>query len=259
MKIHPPRSDVEFCAMETSGFRHQGFMYQGSPSLHIPMMAAVIKARLEQKHRCLYFDSERMVAGLRSHLAQIGVDVARETAQNSLVVSSHLGHLGEDQTFDIDRMIATLEDALHQTLRDGYVGLWASGDIAWEFGPKVDFGQLIQYETRLEDFVCAHAEMSGICQYHASVLPPDAMQTGHEMHPSFFIDETQSRLNPAYWARNRVGPMTSVETLFDLSLAQDIHRRASACADRQGITLNEFINRAIAEKLYPADQKNLKN
>jgi hypothetical protein len=245
--------------METSDFRHQGFMYHGSLSHHLPMMAAVIKARLEQKNRCLYFDCKLMVAGLRSHLARIGVDVARETARNSLVVSSDLSHLSEDQTFDIDRMIAALEDALNQTLRDGYVGLWASGDIAWEFGPKVDFGQLVEYEMRLEEFMCAHVEMSGICQYHAGVLPPDAMQTGHEMHPSFFINETQSRLNPAYRVRNRVGPMTSVEALFDLSLSQDIQRRASGCADSQGITLNEFINRAIAEKLYPADKKNLKN
>jgi hypothetical protein len=245
--------------METSGFRHQGFMYHGSPSHHIPMMAAVIKARLEEKHRCLYFDSKPMVAGLRSRLAQIEVDVDRETANNSLVFSSHLGHLSDDQTFDVERMIATLEDALNQTLRDGYVGLWASGDIAWEFGPKVDFGELVRYEMQLEEFICAHAEISGICQYHASLLPPDAMQTGHEMHPSFFITETQSQLNPAYRARNRVGPLTSPETLFDLSLPQDIRRRASACADSQGITLNEFINRAIAEKLYPADQKNLKN
>ncbi len=232
-------------------------MYHGSPSHHIPMMAAVIKTKLEQKHRCLYFDSKRMVAGLRSHLAQIGVDVARETAQNSLVISSDLGHLSEDQTFDADRMIATLEDTLNQTLHDGYAGLWASGDIAWEFGPKLDFAQLLQYEMRLEEFMCARAEMSGICQYHAGVLPSDAMQTGHEMHPSFFIDETQSRLNPAYRARNRVGPV--METLFDLSLPQDIRRRASAWADSQGITLNEFINRAIAEKLYPADNKKLKN
>jgi hypothetical protein len=245
--------------METSGFRHQGFMYHGSPSRQIPMIAAVIKARLEQKHRCLYFDSEQMVAGLRSHLAQIGIDVAGETAKNSLVFSSELNHLSEDQTFDVHRMIAALEDALNQTLRDGYVGLWASGDVAWEFGPKVDFGQLFEYEMRLEDFMCTHAEMSGICQYHASVLPFDAMQTGHEMHPSFFINETQSRLNPAYMARNRVGPMTSPETIFDLSLPHDILRRASACADSQGVTLNEFIHRAIVEKLSPADQKNLKN
>jgi MEDS: MEthanogen/methylotroph, DcmR Sensory domain len=243
--------------METSGLRHQGFMYYGSPSRHISMIAAVIKARLAQRHRCLYFDSEVMVAGLRSHLSQIGLDVARETAKQSLVFTSHLGHLSGDQTFDIEGMIATLKNALNQTLRDGYTGLWASGDIAWEFGPRRDFGQLFQYEMRLEEFMCTHAEMSGICQYHADVLPPDAMRTGHETHPSFFIDETQSRLNSAFRARNQVVPMTELETILDLSLPHDIRRRASACADSLGITLNEFINRALAEKLYPADQKKL--
>jgi MEDS: MEthanogen/methylotroph, DcmR Sensory domain len=249
---------VKSVAMETSGFRHQCFM-DGSPSRHIPMIAAVIKGRLAQNHRCLYFNNKRMVAGLQSDLAQIGVDVARETANNSLVFTSHTSHLSADRSFDIDRMIATLEDTLNQTLRDGYAGLWTSGDVAWEFGPKKDFGQLLQYEMQLEDFVCAHAKFSGICLYHAGGLPPDAMQAGHETHPSFFISETQSRLNPAYRARHPVGPATSPEDILELSLPSDILRRASVCADSQGITLDEFINRAITEKMYPPGQKNLKN
>jgi MEDS: MEthanogen/methylotroph, DcmR Sensory domain/HicB family len=247
------------CAMETAGFRHQGFINHGLPSRHIPMVAAVMKARLEQKHRCLYFDNERRVAEVRSHLAQIGVDVARETANNSLVFTSDLDHLNGDQEFDTDRMIATLEEALKQTLRDGYVGLWASGDVAWELGPKVDCAQLFQYELRLEEFMCSHPEVSGICQYHASVLPLDAMRTGHEMHPSLFISETQSRLNPAFGATNSVSLASLQESIFDLSLPPDIRRRASAWADSQGITLNEFINRALVEKLDPAGQKNLKH
>jgi predicted HicB family RNase H-like nuclease len=53
--------------------------------------------------------------------------------------------------------------------------------------------------------------------------------------------------------------MASLETTFDLSLPPDVRRRAAACADNQGITLNEFINRAVTEKLYPAGRKNLKN
>jgi hypothetical protein len=245
--------------MATSGLRHQGFMDHGSPSRHIPMIAAVIKARLEQNHRCFYFNSEPMVAGLRSNLAEIGVDLARETANNSLVFSSDLGHLSEDQTFDIDRMMATFEDMLNQTLRDGYIGLWASGDVAWEFGPKRDFGQLLQYERQLEDFVCTHAEVSGVCLYHGSVLPANAMQTGHDVHPSFFISETQSRWNPAYRARRHVEPMKSPEDILEVSLPNDILMQASAGADRQGITLDEFINRAITDKCYHAEQKNLKN
>jgi hypothetical protein len=244
--------------MATSGFRHQCFIDHGSPLGHIPMIAAVIKARLEQNHRCLYLNSDQMVAELRSDLEKIGVDVARETANNGLVFCSHLSHLGDDQTFDVDRMIATLEDKLNQALQDGYVGLWASGDVAWEFGPRRDFGQLLQYEMQLEDFVCTHEEISGVCLYHASVLPPDAMQTGHEVHPSFFISETQSRLNPAYAARSSVGPTTPPEDILEVSFPKDILRRVHSCAASQGITLDEFINRAIAEKLSYSDQK-LKN
>jgi predicted HicB family RNase H-like nuclease len=239
--------------MATSGFRHQAFMDPGSSSGHIPMVAAVIKTKLEQNHRCLYFNNESMVANLRSDLMAIGVDVAHETGNNTLVFSSQMSHLNEDQTFDIDRMIATLEETLNQTLRDGYVGLWASGDIAWELGPKREFDQLQQYETQLEDFVRTHAEFSGICLYHAGVLPAAAMQTGYEMHPSFFISETESRLNPAY------REATSTEGILEVSFPNDILRRAAVYADTQGITLNEFISRAIVEKIQNADQKSLKN
>jgi hypothetical protein len=237
--------------MATSGLRHQVFIDHVSPSGHLPIVAAVIRARLEQNHRCLYFNSEEMVAGLRSDLAKIGVDAARETANNSLVFTSHLNHLSEDQTFDIDQMITTLEEMLNQTLRDGYVGLWASGDIAWEIGPKRDFGHLLQYEMRLEEFICTRAEMSGICLYDAGVLPPDAMLTGHEMHPSVCISGTDSRLNPAYKARP--------EDILEVSFPDDVLRRALACADSQGVTLNEFIDRAIVEKAHRAAQKGPKN
>jgi predicted HicB family RNase H-like nuclease len=243
---------VECVFMETSGFRHQGYLYNGSPSQHVRLMAPVVKTKLEQNHRCFYLNSEPMVAEFRAQLALIGVDVTRETAKHSLVLSSHLDHLREDQTFDADRMIVMLKEALRQAMQDGYAGLWATGDVAWELGPKPDYEHLAEYEARLEEFVCAHPEMSGICQYHGGVLPQSAMRAGHVMHPSFFINETHSRLNLDYG-------VASTESLFDLSLPHATHRQASALADSLGITLNEFIKRAIAEKLSFADRKNLKN
>jgi MEDS: MEthanogen/methylotroph, DcmR Sensory domain len=244
--------------MATASFRHQGFFSNGSPSHHIPMIAAVIKKRLIQNHRCLYFNSEQMVAELRSGLAEIGVNVSRETSKHSLVFVSSLGHLRDDQTFDVDRMIAGLGDALNQTLQDGYVGLWASGDIAWEFGDKGDFGQLRHYEMQLEEFMCAHAEMSGVCLYDATGLPLEAMQTGREVHPSFFISENESHLSPAYSSKRQLGPMATPEAILEVSFPDDILVRASAFAESQGITLDEFINQAITEKLYqaPAEHPN---
>jgi hypothetical protein len=244
--------------METSDFRHQCFTYDGSASRHVPMIAAVMKKKLEQRQRCLYFNSEPMAAMLRSHLAAIGVDVVGETAKASLVIYSDLGHLHEDQTFDIDRMMTALENALDEALQDGYAGLWTTGDVAWEFGPKRDFGQLGQYEMQLEEFLCTHPEMSGICQYHASVLPSDVVRTGREMHPSFFINETLSELNRTYIAKHPAHPMTATENVFNLDLPDDIRERVSTLADRQGITLNDFINQAIAEKLFLVAQRDAK-
>jgi MEDS: MEthanogen/methylotroph, DcmR Sensory domain len=171
-------------------------MDHGLPSGHMAMIAAVIKARLAQNHRCLYFNSEQMVVEQRSYLEEIGVDVAREVAGTNLVFTSHLSHLSADQTFDADRMITALEDTLSQTLRDGYAGLWSTGNIAWEFGPKRDFRQLRHYEKQLEEFLCTHEEMSAICLYHASDLHPAVMQIGHDMHPSFFMSQTHSLSNP---------------------------------------------------------------
>ena len=33
-----------------------------------------------------------------------------------------------------------------RALDDGYSGLWATGDMSWEFGPAKDFSMLLEYE-----------------------------------------------------------------------------------------------------------------
>ena len=59
--------------------RHQCLIYSGSPARHLPAMAALMRRKLEERHRCLYLDSPPMVAGIRSYLSA-AVDVARERA-----------------------------------------------------------------------------------------------------------------------------------------------------------------------------------
>jgi MEDS: MEthanogen/methylotroph, DcmR Sensory domain len=81
---------------------------------------------------------------------------------------------------------------------EGYEGLWATGDMSWEFGPQKDFSKLLEYETRLEEFFREHPTISGICQYHADTLPREVLSQGLLTHPSIFINETLSRINPHY-------------------------------------------------------------
>jgi hypothetical protein len=177
---------------------HQCLIYAGSPSRHLPALAATVKQKLNDGYRCLGLDSPVMIAGLRCYLAAAGIDVALEVEKNSLILSSDQRHLS-DSRFDVDKMMRSLEDTLHQALGEGYKGLWATGDLTWEFGPDRNFSKLLEYEWRLEEFIQQHsAVFGGVCQYHADTLPQEALRQGLITHPSIFINSTLSQLNPHY-------------------------------------------------------------
>jgi hypothetical protein len=187
-------------------------IYEGSPSKHLRGIASVIIEQLRANHRCLYLNSPTMVAGIRSYLAAAGLDVAHEVSKGSLVLTSEQGHLINGR-FDVDKMLGMLEDSVRQALKDGYEGLWATGDMAWEFGNGASFGELLMYEYGLEELFRKLPALSGICQYHRDNLPDQAVLEGLGIHPALYINETLSRLNP-YYAPNaspaRVPPDASI-------------------------------------------------
>lgn len=139
-----------------------------------------------------------MVAGMRSYLAAAGVDVAEESLKGRLVLSSDRDHLINGCQFDLERMMQSLQDALKQALDDGLQGLWATGDMTWEFGPDKDFSKLLEYEWRLEEFFREHPQMGGLCQYHIETMPRKFLRHGVVSHPSIFINQTLSMINPIY-------------------------------------------------------------
>jgi hypothetical protein len=189
--------------------RHRCLLYEGAPSRQLPMLAAVMCRKIEENYRCLYLNSPTMVAGMGSYLAARGRDVLEDTKRGRLVLSSEQ-HSSSDGVFDIDVMLNGLEDALEQALKDGCKGLWASGDMTWEFGRANDFSRLLEYEWRLEEFFQTHSELEGVCQYHADTLPPEAMKQGSVAHPSIFVSETLSLVNPQYLPRKSSAIRTSV-------------------------------------------------
>jgi DcmR-like sensory protein len=174
--------------------RHQCLIYEGPPSQKLTVLATMIQQKLNQGYRCLYLNSAPMVAGMRSYLAAMDTDVADEIAKGRLLLSSDPVSAGS--SFDIDGMLLKLEDALNQALSDGYKGLWATGDMTWEFSPGQDFARLMEYERRLEELFCRRSELCGICQYHRDTLPPEVMRHGLLTHQTIFINETLSRVNP---------------------------------------------------------------
>lgn len=208
----------------TSASRHQCLIYDGPPSRQLPAIASVIHEKLSQNRRCLYLNSPPMVAGIKSYLAAEGVDVAHEAAKGSLVLSSDQHHLVGDWHFDVDRMIEMLQRTLDQTLIDGYDGLWASGDMSWEFGPAKDLSKLLEYEWRLEEFLRAHPQMEGICQYHSDILPRNVLRNGLLTHSQLFINETLTMLNPHCGTPQAVAETVIVDPQLDHALDRLLQR-----------------------------------
>lgn len=176
--------------------RHQCLIYSGSPSQKLPILAALIQRKLEDGYRCLYLNSAPMVAGMRSTLAALGVDIASEMASSRLVLSSE--PVSSGRVFNARAMLGKLEDALSQAISDGYKGLWASGDMTWEFGQARDFSKLMEYELGLEELFRDRKELCGVCQYHRDTLPQDIMRQGLLVHPGIFVSDTLTRINPHY-------------------------------------------------------------
>ena len=175
--------------------RHQCLIYNGAPSKKLSLLAGALKDKLVEGYRCLYLNSPPMVAGMRSTLAAMDIDVA-EVVKDRLILSSDTVSTGGN--FDSELMLDKLEDLLDQAIKDGYKGLWASGDMTWEFGPAKDFSKLMEYEVGLEKIFHRRKELCGICQYHHDSLPQDAMRQSLLIHPTIVINETLKIINPQY-------------------------------------------------------------
>jgi hypothetical protein len=137
-----------------------------------------------------------MIAGLRSTLAAIGVDVEMGIQNKRLILSSE--QIIPRGDFDVKLMLNKLEATLDEALNDGYPGLWASGDMTWEFSPGNDFSKLMEYEMQLEELFRNRKELCGICQYHKDTLPYDALRQSLLTHSSVIVNQTLTRVNPHY-------------------------------------------------------------
>jgi hypothetical protein len=166
--------------------RHQCLIYDGPPSEKLSLLAAIVMRRLNEGYRCLYLNSAPMVAGMRSTLASMNLDVADEVAKGRLVMSFEPVSPRGDF------------NALDQAVNEGFKGLWASGDITWEFGPQQDFSKLLEYEFKLEEVFSRRKELCGVCQYHNGSLPKDVMRKSLLTHPGVVISETLTQINPHY-------------------------------------------------------------
>jgi hypothetical protein len=176
---------------------HQCLIYQGSPSGHLATLANILVEKLKSNHRCVYLNSPAMVDEMKSCLCAAGVDVEKETKKGALILTSDQTHL-QNNEFDPNRMLDFLRQSVKQAVLDGYKSLWATGDMLWEFGGKIDIDKLFEYEYALEEFFHETSYLSGICQYRRDTVPPEAIRVALTVHQNIWLNKSFILDNPYY-------------------------------------------------------------
>jgi len=180
-----------------SSFRHLCLIHEGSPAVHLGIIAPFLAQGLKDGGRALFHGSPTMAAALRSCLSGGSVNVPQEIQRGSLVLVTDQAHL-KNGRFDPMTQLAMIEELYYRTLTEGYTGLWGAGDVAWEFGSNKNLLLLLEYEYGVGKLFDRLPELHGICQYHKDILPLHSVGSALLTHRAVFLDQTQPHDNPFY-------------------------------------------------------------
>lgn len=142
--------------------RHLAFFYRSSER-QLEIAATYIDYGLQLDHRCLYLADTNTPQQIKAAFRSANIDVAeRVDAGDLLILDATDVYL--DGGFDPERMISLLEDASHDSVIDGYDGLWAAGENTWWFPTEVPFDDILDFEVEF-DTCCPDLPVTALCQY----------------------------------------------------------------------------------------------
>ena len=121
---------------------------------------------------------------------------AEEKRGALVIITKHDGHL-KGGSFDPDKMISLLYQAVDDALKAGFSGLCAAGDMNWVLDQAPGTEKLAEYESRLNRFYASHKAL-GLCQYNRNTLPKEMLDHGIATHKHVRIDGPIMLENPFY-------------------------------------------------------------
>lgn len=184
--------DIDTC--ETSS-RHKCLIYEADPSELAPVVVPFLTGGLQTNWRCLYLGSPESIAVVKGGLVRRGIDVVAEIRRGGLVFSSDREHLKTG--FAPRLLVEQIAHLVDEAVRDGFQGLCAAGDMAWELGTAENFEHLLEYEALLEN-VFREKPLQGICLYNSTMLPAHGLQDALLTHQCLYDGERLVRDNCFY-------------------------------------------------------------
>jgi hypothetical protein len=168
-----------------------------TPEEQLVAASEYVRGGLERGERCVYVCCEHTPAELRVALRTAGVDAQAEEQRGALILlTKEHSHL-EGGSFEPDRMMAMLEQALHDALAAGFKGLRAGGDMVWLLDEAPGCERIAEYEARLNRFY-ESTQSLGLCLYNLKTMPPALIDHCLATHKYIRIEGPILLTNPFY-------------------------------------------------------------
>lgn len=172
---------------------HACIIYDDRAEL-LSVVVPFLRTGLTANERCLVFGPADLVSEIEGALLAVGIDVVDEQSRGALRLVTESTHL-VDGRFDPGAMITGLHAAIAQALADGFAGLRATGDVAWELGSEPDFTLLPAYEAQLDEALAGQS-IVGLCQYRRRDYPPESLAAALHTHKEVVLDTRTVSPNP---------------------------------------------------------------
>ena len=152
---------------------------------------------LRRGERCLYVaESRAALEQFRGSLRDAGVDADAAVGSGALIEKTSAEVHLLDGTFDCERMLVVLNEAVEQALNDGFQGLRGCGDMSWLLDEPSASGQVAAYEALLNQFFQG-VRAAGMCLYDRQRLPVEMINHAFATHSTAIVNG-QHQENPSY-------------------------------------------------------------
>jgi hypothetical protein len=189
---------------------HHGCFFYQSFTEAIEVTVAFLQIGLERNEQSIYLADPLCVEKVRKALIHFGIDVRTEEQNKRLILSSERGYLN-DGHFDKDKMVNFLDQAFRQSLKDGFSGLRATGDVIWEIGNDRDMEKLAEYERVLDTFLL-YKKITGLCQYNIQAMKGENLRGALFCHNAV-VKELEVYVQNPFYNSPHLFPQTSFERM----------------------------------------------
>ena len=162
------------------------------------VLAKYLQSGLENEEQVAYFVDTMTPEELRCQLRRLGVAIPEDASDPRCLVSSAESTYCPDGTFQVERMLHTLEHAYECCCEKGFPGLRVTGEMNWALRGLPGSDHLVEYEAKVNQ-VLKKVPVTAICQYDARLFDGETLYRLLAVHPMMIV-HGQVVQNPYYLA-----------------------------------------------------------